>query len=250
MAARYDEIMAAVDYDSHGMVSEEDLLAALLVIRELKSKFDIDEARIIAAAREKKVTWQRLAGAMELRSRSSAERRFLQLSAVGDCEPGRARTQAERVEQARTLRSRRAEREWAADNAAHIMRLARQLALLPDLQDRAERAPHVTKARHRAAIEATRTGHQGSAVPVAWPGELIKTLRLLQGLEPGKADWTSLIHRLSGLLSHAADSAHIRLDDHPDLRTEVRALYRSAGNAAPRQLGRPPAAPRRRPVMD
>ncbi|MEU7068136.1 hypothetical protein [Streptomyces sp. NPDC046161] len=129
VAAKYDGLMRALDYDSYELTDEEDLLAALLVIREIKKKFDVDEARIIAAARRKKVTWQRLADAMELRSRSSAERRYLQLNEISDSDVRPARTQAERVEQARIQRSRRAERAWAATHGDRVTFLARSLSL-------------------------------------------------------------------------------------------------------------------------
>ncbi|MFD3682811.1 hypothetical protein [Streptomyces sp. NPDC058613] len=251
MSAKYDGLMRALDYDSFELVDEEDLLAALLVIRAIKTKFDIDEARIIGAAREKKVTWQRLAGAMELRSRSSAERRFLQLSEISDSDVRPPRTQAERVEQARIQRSRRAERAWAAAHGARVTLLARGLAAVPDLQYRADHAPNAVKTRYRAHHEAAKEKRDAPEVTMAWPRELLTTLEELKEHPPGTREWPKLIHRLSGLLSHAADPSHLGLDDHLELFTEIRMLYANAGGLAPRQPGRLPALARRRgPVVN
>jgi len=90
------------------------VLAALLVIRALRDKLDRSEHDLISLAREWKITWQRIADALEMRSRQAAERRhLLQLSRarprLGAPAP---RTQSERVERERDRRGR-----WAPNSS-------------------------------------------------------------------------------------------------------------------------------------
>ncbi|WP_329166931.1 hypothetical protein OHB49_42650 (plasmid) [Streptomyces sp. NBC_01717] len=61
-------------------VSETDVLAARLVIRSLRDKLDTDELMLITLARSHRITWARIADALEMSNRQSAERRHLQLS--------------------------------------------------------------------------------------------------------------------------------------------------------------------------
>ncbi|MCX4537953.1 hypothetical protein [Streptomyces sp. NBC_01669] len=110
------------------------------MIRALREKLLEDERRFIVAARRKRVTWARLADALELRSRQAAERRYPQLRTDIDKLNGSALTQQARIEYARDQRDRLAERAWAVNNASEIRELAERLLNVPDLQDRADRS--------------------------------------------------------------------------------------------------------------
>ncbi|MER7826972.1 hypothetical protein ABTX85_30935 [Streptomyces sp. NPDC096097] len=252
VAARYDEIVRSVEFDSDQLVTETDVLASLLAIREIRSKLQTDEVRLIAAARRKKVTWQRLAGALELKSRSAAERRYLQLRADLDHASGKQLTQTERVEYARAQRDRKAERTWAVSQATRIILLARQLAAVPDLQGRADRSPENAQAHGRATRAAIRAGTPVPApVSAPWPHQLVETLEAEEqlraeskGILPlhstaqrtGGVRHTDLIHSLFGLIGYAVDPSQIALADHTELVADIRMLYNEAGPAAPRSL--------------
>ncbi|MFJ3576039.1 hypothetical protein [Streptomyces rubiginosohelvolus] len=86
---------------------------------------------LITLARSMGTTWTRVADALELKSRQSAERRHLQLSQSTRTDGSCPRTQNERVEHVRKRRSRHAEREWALLDARAIHAGARSLAAVP-----------------------------------------------------------------------------------------------------------------------
>lgn len=242
VAEKYDEIAKLVELDAADELTETDLLAGLLVIRALREKLTEDERRLIAAARRKKVTWARLAEALELRSRQAAERRYLQLRTDMDELHGSPLTQHERIEYTRDQRDRRAERTWAVSNTTVIRELARRLLDLPDLQTRADRSVGAQKTHDTALRSAV---HAGTPPPetarsVPWPKRLqeaydadtaLQEGAVAQGasdLNPARLKATRVansIHQLSGLLATAANPENVDLADQRDLQTAVAALF-------------------------
>jgi hypothetical protein len=116
----------------------EQLLAALAAVRELRSRLDDWEPRLIAAARAAGASWAQLAPALGVASRQAAERRFLRLhrSETG----GADGTRDERVQAVRDRRAGdRAVAGWARQHSAALRQLAGQITALTDL-DTAARA--------------------------------------------------------------------------------------------------------------
>ncbi|MFZ3492251.1 hypothetical protein ACODT5_03240 [Streptomyces sp. 5.8] len=268
VAAKYDRVIRNVEFDADDQTSETDLLASLLAIRELRSKLQTDEVRLIAASRRKKITWQRLAGALELKSRQAAERRYLQLREDLDQASGKQLTQAERVDFARSQRDRRTERAWAVNQAAQIKLLARRLVSVPDLQERADRSAQTLQAHSRAKWAAEQAGGaEPTPSSAPWPHQLGESLDHLDALQSERSEiatrgrpgqhvggvrQTDLLHSLAGLIGYALDPSHIDLGDHPELVTDIRLLYAEAGAAAPRPLSEMTQSKpvRRRPVAE
>ncbi|MGP4085573.1 hypothetical protein ACTWQJ_13360 [Streptomyces sp. KR55] len=258
VAAKYDCILELIEYDALDDIDETDLLAALLVQRVLRDKLQMDEPRLIAAARRKNVTWQRLAPALEMRSRQSAERRYLQLRRDLDSIVGHSLTQSERVEAARTQRDRRAEQRWASDHAAEIVTLARRLAAVPGLQQRADSCPKVTRANQVAVLHARRAGEPDpDPVRTAWPARLVEAVAAEEAHRAAEAEvqqcteepcrhhhprsailtpvkYARLVHQMFSLIGHAIDSDNVDLSDHHELINAIRQLYAEAGHHAPR----------------
>ncbi|MGK5450201.1 hypothetical protein ACSNOE_22665, partial [Streptomyces radiopugnans] len=153
IARKFDLICDHAAGNLHAEVDDTDVLAALLAIRALRDKLDRCEYELITLARERKITWQRIAHALEVRSRQSAERRHLQLSRARP-RPGVTppRTQSDRVEMERDRRARLAEQQWALQRAGTIRHLATTLATIPDLQQRLDHSPEarLITALHRS----------------------------------------------------------------------------------------------------
>ncbi|WP_105973665.1 hypothetical protein [Streptomyces geranii] len=260
IAAEYDQVLESIEFGALEDLSETKILAALLVQRALRDKLHIDEPRLIAAARRKNITWSRLASAMEVGSRQSAERRYLQLRQDIDGIVGHSLTQSDRVEAARTQRDRKTEQHWAADHAHEIIEVARRLAALPDLQQRADTCPKVTRANQVAILHAHRNGEEDAPAPVRtpWPDKLIETVAVEDAhrkaeaalreppADPGQdspapapapmtpVKHARLIHQMFSLVGYAIDSDNVDLADHQDLVDAIRGLYDQAGPAAPR----------------
>ncbi|MCZ1012170.1 hypothetical protein [Streptomyces lydicus] len=246
VAAKYDQVTRLIERHAADETTETDLLAALLVIRSLRDKLQLDEGRIIGAARTKSVTWARVATALEMRTRQSAERRYLQLRTDLDDTYGDRLSQADRVDYYRSQRDRRAEVLWADQHQDEIVALARRLLAIPDLQQRADRSANASSINARAAELAARSGQP---VPeptfMPWPGRIAECLA-------GSTDATSptpagqkRMHMLFGLIGHAVDPGYIDLSDHDDIVRGIRQLYRDAGPAAPRvwpEVGRTPSS--------
>jgi hypothetical protein len=115
----------------------EDFLAALELLRALRTELDSWEPELIATARDRGASWADLATALGLASRQAAERRYLRLR-VPD-EP--AATREDRVTAERDRRAgERAVRRWARDNGADLRQLAGQITALTGL-DRAASGP-------------------------------------------------------------------------------------------------------------
>lgn len=216
--------------------SETDVLAALLVLGTLRDKLLDDELMLITLARTYGVTWTRIADALEMKSRQSAERRHLQLSRSTRADGTRPRTQNERVEHTRERRRRRAERDWALANAGLIRTAALAMIAFPDLQERANRS------REGVLMSApvSQDGISRGPVDLTWPSALKESLAehlrfradprahlSPDRLAPGDEEWqlhqrqADIIHRMLGLLRYAADPRHLNLSDHPDLRELV-----------------------------
>ncbi|MFE1776013.1 hypothetical protein [Streptomyces sp. NPDC059008] len=237
VAAKFDHLTRLIEHGAADDAEETDLLAALLVIRTLRDKLLIDEARIIGAARTKSVTWARLADALEMRSRQSAERRYLQIRADIDDASGEPMSQSERVEFIRSQRDRRAERLWADEHHEQIVALARQLVAVPDLQQRANRSVQAARIATQAAEKA---GEPHPAfVDMPWPDLLTKCLAASEDQRARRTQLTAgeqlgLTHKLFGLIGYACHPDYVDLSDHDDLVRDIRQLYRGAGAAAPR----------------
>lgn len=241
ISRRYDQICRRAQGRLQPEASETDVLAALLVIRMLREKLLTDELMLITLARSMGITWTRIADALEMKSRQSAERRHLQLSQSTRADGSRPQTQNERVEHTRERRSRHAERQRALRNARAIHVAARDLTAVPDLQQRANRSPE-------AALMAAPVNQDGTApepVDMTWPSALkeclAEHLRFRENprahlsperLDVGDEKWqfqqheADILHRMLGLLRYAADPRHLDLSDHPDLRDQVARLYK------------------------
>ncbi|MCX4640407.1 hypothetical protein OG775_35810 [Streptomyces platensis] len=177
VAAKYDQVTRLIERHAAGEATETDLLAALLVIRTLRDKLQLDEGRIIGAVRAKKVTWARVATALEMRTRQAAERRYLQLRTDLDDSYGDSLNQADRVDYYRSQRDRRAEALWADRHQDEIVALTRRLLAITDLQQRADRSANATSANARAAelaAEAGKPAPEPASMP--WPGLLAECL--------------------------------------------------------------------------
>lgn len=220
IADKYDRIARCVEYDAVDDVTETELLAALLVIRELREKLQTDEARLLGAARRKKVTWARLAAALGLKSRQAAERRHLQLRSDLDEVNGKRLKQAERVVYARAVRDRHAEQAWAEWHTVRVTELAQSLAALADLRARVA-APWADRlAEALAGLAAL-----DSAGPVQSASDLDP--------ERYAATWrTEFTLRLFDLLAQVGDSDLIDLGGHPRLLSDIKEFCAAAGTVA------------------
>ncbi|MFE4703125.1 hypothetical protein ACFRIC_39220 [Streptomyces sp. NPDC056738] len=259
IAEKYDRILEAIEYGALDEVKETDLLAALLVQRALRDKLQIDEPRLIADARRRNITWSRIAPALEVRSRQAAERRYLQLRQDIDGMVGHPLTQSDRVEVARTQRDRKAEQRWATEHSSEIIDLASRLAAVPELQQRADSCPKVTRANKVAALHARRNGERDPApVHIPWPARLIETVAAEEAHREAEAaarqhaedlfhedpgptlalltpvKYARLIHQMFSLVGYAVDSDNVDLTDHQSLVDAIRELYARAGSDAPR----------------
>ncbi|MFD4872386.1 type III effector protein [Streptomyces sp. NPDC058420] len=109
--------------------SSEQVLAALLVLREAREQLAEWEPGLIEAAREAGASWADLAHPLGVSSRQAAERRYLRVR------PGRpGSTGEQRVTATRDRRAAdRTVTAWARANAATLRQLAGQITALPDL---------------------------------------------------------------------------------------------------------------------
>ncbi|MFI6151125.1 type III effector protein [Kitasatospora sp. NPDC051170] len=104
----------------------EQALAALLLLRELRTQLAGWEAPLVEAARAGGATWADLARPMGVASRQAAENRYLRLRPTGTTSPGE--TGAERVKAVRDRRAAsRAVGAWARDHGAALRVLAAQI---------------------------------------------------------------------------------------------------------------------------
>ncbi|PXY35043.1 HSP18 transcriptional regulator [Prauserella coralliicola] len=119
---RYERLRAAVEGAANGdELDGNQVLAALVLLRELRDDLADWEPQLIAAARELGTSWAELAPALGVASRQAAERRYLRLRQSDSGEPtADGRVRAERDRRA----GDRAVAEWARDNSATLRRLA------------------------------------------------------------------------------------------------------------------------------
>jgi hypothetical protein len=114
----------------------DQVLEALVLLRELRERLSGWEPRLIEAARDAGTSWTQLAPALGVASRQAAERRYLRLNPhASDPEL----TGEQRVQAARDRRAGdRAVADWARDNAADLRRLAGQVAALDGLDSQTQ----------------------------------------------------------------------------------------------------------------
>ncbi|QPP05263.1 hypothetical protein G4Z16_01415 [Streptomyces bathyalis] len=244
IARRYDSLRARASGFRQPDATETDILASLLVIRELREKLEADELQFMKLAREKRITWSRIATASEMSGRQSAERRYLQLSRAYTHPDGRLpHTQSERVEQARDLRSRRAERRWALQHARTIRRIADQLAAIPNLQQRVGRSDEarIISTIHKDG-EARKGRKTTETVQLRWPTALKECLRedapfrtdvskteeVASHRSNRREQEADIVHRLLGLITYANYPRNIDLGDLPDLAEAIADLCHTA----------------------
>ncbi|MBA4866193.1 hypothetical protein H1V43_33705 [Streptomyces sp. PSKA54] len=248
VARNYDRICQRAEGVLQPDATESEILAALLAIRMLREKLDHDELKLTTLARTKRITWARIAEWQELSGRQAAERRHLQLGRASTRPDGTVpATQSERVEYARALRSRRAERQWALSNAPRIRRVAAQLATVEDLQQRVD-GSHEAHIMHAIRHGKDAPPQNPSREPLVWPKALRECVaedERFRSAPPPPADdclhdpeWqrqqqeADIVHRLLGLIGYAANPRNIELADLPDLVDAIGDLYNDSQQAA------------------
>lgn len=116
-------LVALSDYLPPGQepreVPAEDVLAALSQVDEARQRLDTMELKLIRAARTRGASWQKLADAMGLGTRQSAETRALRLERGAKTHGGRD-VAAQRLDKARD----RVEQAWCEENAERIREVA------------------------------------------------------------------------------------------------------------------------------
>ncbi|MFB7461982.1 hypothetical protein ACFCZ1_00515 [Streptomyces sp. NPDC056224] len=221
IAQKYDRVVRGLDEPGavEG-IGETDLLAALLVIRELREKLQSDEVRLLGAARSKNVTWARIAQALGLKSRQAAERRHLQLRSDLDEAKGAPLKQAERVTYARSLRDKPEEGGRLDRRTTRVAQLAGRLAALPDLAQRAA-DPWPDRLAEALAGLATLASGGGTQGTSGFPERYAATWR------------TKYTQQLSELLGQARDANRVDLSGHPRLLADIEEFCAAAGIADP-----------------
>jgi hypothetical protein len=108
-----------------------DMLAALVVLRRLRTQLDGWERQLIAGARQAGASWAQLAPALGVASRQAAERRFLRLAPHDGDGPT---TRDQRVLAVRDQRAAdRAVDDWARAEGADLRQIAALVTALEDL---------------------------------------------------------------------------------------------------------------------
>ena len=100
-----------------------EVLAALMLLRQLRDELSGWEPQLIEAARALGTSWADLAPALGVASRQAAEKRYLRVRRTGEGGTGDERVQAERDRRA----GDRAVTAWAQQNAAVLRNLAAQV---------------------------------------------------------------------------------------------------------------------------
>ncbi|MET9776459.1 type III effector protein [Streptomyces sp. NPDC006367] len=104
-------------------VSSDQVLSALLLLREMRDELAGWETALIETAREAGASWAELAHPLGVSSRQAAERRYLRLRPGAPGTTGDQRVQATRERRA----ADRALAAWARENAADLRQLAGQI---------------------------------------------------------------------------------------------------------------------------
>ncbi|MEV0580924.1 hypothetical protein [Streptomyces sp. NPDC050392] len=127
-------LVAVSDYVPHGQepreVPAEDVLAALSQVDEARQHLDTTELKLIRAARTRGASWQKVADALGLGTRQSAETRALRLERGAQTYRGRD-VASQRLDKARD----RAEEAWRAAHADRIREVAEQVYDTSDAWD-------------------------------------------------------------------------------------------------------------------
>ncbi|MGW6928680.1 HSP18 transcriptional regulator [Lentzea sp. NPDC054927] len=119
MTSDYESVRAAAS--SPGDAAS--VLAALMLLRELRDELSGWEPQLIEAARALGTSWADLAPALGVASRQAAERRYLRVRRTGESGTGDERVQAERDRRA----GDKAVAAWARENAGVLRMLAAQV---------------------------------------------------------------------------------------------------------------------------
>lgn len=128
-------------------VPAEDVLAALTQLDEVRRNLDALELDLIHAARTRNASWQRIAGALALATRQSAESRALRLERDRE-EHGRSRNvPAQRVEKAR----QRAADAWCQQHADRVRETAQTVVDTAGVWPAVQDSPCARADAHRLA---------------------------------------------------------------------------------------------------
>ncbi|MDH6580485.1 hypothetical protein [Kitasatospora sp. MAP5-34] len=127
----------AVRPEPASSTAPEQALAALLLLRELRTQLAYWESPLIETARHAGATWAELAHPMGVASRQAAETRYLRLRPTTT--PEGTATGAQRVKSVRDHRAgERTVTTWARTHAADLRILAAQITALTDLAPAAQ----------------------------------------------------------------------------------------------------------------
>jgi hypothetical protein len=153
-----------------------EVLAALMLLRQLRDELSDWEPQLIEAARALGTSWADLAPALGVASRQAAEKRYLRVRRTGESGTGDERVQAERDRRA----GDKAVTAWARQNAGVLRMLAAQVG--PHHAGVQEALGHEDAATLLApladAAPALREGHPGLAERIAQIGEQADQVRL------------------------------------------------------------------------
>lgn len=171
MTNDYDAVRSAAS--SPGNATE--VLAALMLLRQLRDELSGWEPQLIEAARALGTSWADLAPALGVASRQAAEKRYLRVRRTGEPGTGDERVQAERDRRS----GDKAVAAWARDNAAVLRGLAAQVGPHDAAVQRALGGEDVTDllAPLAQAGPALRDGQPGLADRIADIGERTDQLR-------------------------------------------------------------------------
>ncbi|WP_329453870.1 type III effector protein [Streptomyces sp. NBC_01497] len=130
-----DAVLAAQQSGSGGRsepgAGADQVLAALLLLRQMRDQLAGWESGLIETAREAGASWADLAEPLGVANRQSAERRYLRLRPGAPGSTGEQRIQATRDHRA----AERTVTTWARGNAGDLRRLAGAISDLTDLPD-------------------------------------------------------------------------------------------------------------------
>ncbi|MFC8228971.1 type III effector protein [Streptomyces sp. NPDC057287] len=156
--------------------TSEQVLAALLLLRELREQLAAWEPGLIEAARKAGTSWADLAHPLGVASRQAAERRYLRVRPGAPGATGEQRVEATRSDRA----ADRSVATWARSNVGDLRQLAGQIAAVEGLP------PAVT-----SLLAAALTDNDGANLI----GALTAAVEHLADSHPELADRVSAINR-------------------------------------------------------
>jgi hypothetical protein len=137
VAAETAPTVAAITEAITGKATVDEVLAALVSLRTLRTQLDDWEPLLIGHARAAGMSWAEIAPALGVASRQAAERRFLRMHRPTDDDAEATRDQ--RVLAVRDRRARdRAVDTWARGSGADLRQLAGQITALTNLAPEAQ----------------------------------------------------------------------------------------------------------------